>query len=254
MYAGRIVEHGRPRAAGSAAAPLHRRAAALGARPRPAGAPPADHPRAAARPDRRSGGLPVRPALPGRVDRCTTERPPLVAVGPGHASACWRADEPEGWPGAVGAVARPGEWRARRSEELLAVDGLVQHFHRRGGALGPAGPRRGPVGGARPSTASTSRCTAGETLGLVGESGCGKSTLSRCAAGLYAPTAGTVRYAGQSLQGAADPRAAAAGADGVPGPVQLAEPADDRGPDARGGAALPPAGAARPGRRRGSGS
>jgi oligopeptide transport system ATP-binding protein len=41
----------------------------------------------------------------------------------------------------------------------------------------------------------------GETVGLVGESGCGKSTLSRCAAGLYQPTAGTVRYAGQTLHG-----------------------------------------------------
>jgi oligopeptide transport system ATP-binding protein len=42
----------------------------------------------------------------------------------------------------------------------------------------------------------------GETLGLVGESGCGKSTLSRCAAGLYTPTSGTVRYAGEPLHGA----------------------------------------------------
>jgi oligopeptide transport system ATP-binding protein len=36
----------------------------------------------------------------------------------------------------------------------------------------------------------------------VGESGSGKSTLSRCAVGLYRPTAGQVYYAGQPLQGA----------------------------------------------------
>ncbi|MCP5154616.1 MAG: ABC transporter ATP-binding protein [Ectothiorhodospiraceae bacterium] len=36
----------------------------------------------------------------------------------------------------------------------------------------------------------------GETLGLVGESGCGKSTLGRVAAGILAPTAGTVRLDG----------------------------------------------------------
>jgi oligopeptide/dipeptide ABC transporter ATP-binding protein len=41
----------------------------------------------------------------------------------------------------------------------------------------------------------------GETLGLVGESGCGKSTLSRTIMGLYAATAGEIRYAGATLAG-----------------------------------------------------
>ncbi|SEL53701.1 peptide/nickel transport system ATP-binding protein [Bosea lupini] len=36
----------------------------------------------------------------------------------------------------------------------------------------------------------------GEALGLVGESGSGKSTLGRMAAGIYAPTSGTVRLEG----------------------------------------------------------
>jgi len=39
----------------------------------------------------------------------------------------------------------------------------------------------------------------GETLGLVGESGCGKSTLGRIAAGIMAPTAGTVRLGGRPV-------------------------------------------------------
>src|SRR5437016_6797247 len=39
----------------------------------------------------------------------------------------------------------------------------------------------------------------GETLGLVGESGCGKSTLGRCIVGLYTPTAGEIRYEGETL-------------------------------------------------------
>ena len=39
----------------------------------------------------------------------------------------------------------------------------------------------------------------GEALGLVGESGCGKSTLGRCIVGLYAPSAGEIRYAGERL-------------------------------------------------------
>ncbi len=38
-----------------------------------------------------------------------------------------------------------------------------------------------------------------EVVGLVGESGCGKSTLGRVACGLYAPSAGVVRYRGQSV-------------------------------------------------------
>lgn len=40
---------------------------------------------------------------------------------------------------------------------------------------------------------------AGRSLGIVGESGCGKSTLARAVLGLVAPTAGTVRWRGWTV-------------------------------------------------------
>ena len=115
MYAGRIVEHGRT--AVLLDAPRHPYTAAL-LRSVPDPAQPVHRlltipgqPPDLMQP---LDGCPFAPRCPAVVDRCTTERPPLLAVGPGrpgpegHASACWRSHEPERWPGAIGEVAVEG--------------------------------------------------------------------------------------------------------------------------------------------------
>jgi oligopeptide/dipeptide ABC transporter ATP-binding protein len=38
-------------------------------------------------------GCPFEPRCAYRIDRCARERPPLLEVAPGHASACWVAHQ-----------------------------------------------------------------------------------------------------------------------------------------------------------------
>jgi peptide/nickel transport system ATP-binding protein len=76
---------------------------------------------------------------------------------------------------------------------VLAGQGLVRRYPGRGGLWS----------GRRPSTQALDGVTielrAGEVFGLVGRSGSGKSTLARILAGLEAPDAGAVFYAGDGV-------------------------------------------------------
>jgi oligopeptide/dipeptide ABC transporter ATP-binding protein len=82
---------------------------------------------------------------------------------------------------------------------LLDIRGLKRHFSLSGGFLSQ---KRGVI---RAVDGVTLGVRSGETLGLVGESGCGKSTLARLIMRLDEPTEGTIRFAGEPIQGRRGP-------------------------------------------------
>ena len=75
---------------------------------------------------------------------------------------------------------------------LLEVRDVARHFPVRN-AFG----RR--IGSLRAVDGVSLDVAPGETVGLVGESGCGKSTLGKTLIGIYAPTAGEIRFGGREI-------------------------------------------------------
>jgi oligopeptide/dipeptide ABC transporter ATP-binding protein len=84
---------------------------------------------------------------------------------------------------------------------LLQVEGLAKHYPVKHGVLDRA------QGVVRAVDGVSFAIARGETLALVGESGCGKSTTARLVLRLIEPSAGTIRFDGIEVSGAAELRA-----------------------------------------------
>jgi oligopeptide transport system ATP-binding protein len=78
-------------------------------------------------------------------------------------------------------------------ETLLEVKHLKKHFPIKGGVFSKT------IGYVYAVDDISFTLNKGETLGLVGESGCGKSTTGRTILRLIEPTAGEIRFEGQSI-------------------------------------------------------
>jgi oligopeptide/dipeptide ABC transporter ATP-binding protein len=96
-------------------------------------------------------------------------------------------------PAAVPALG-PAPTAAPASDVLISVNDLVKHFEIRGGMLGVS-----KIGAVRAVDGVSFDVRQGETLGLVGESGCGKTTLGKVLLRLIEPTAGSVRFKGETI-------------------------------------------------------
>jgi peptide/nickel transport system ATP-binding protein len=125
-------------------------------------------------------------------ERCRQEEPALSPLDAGHEVRCWVAQERSRRLDYTirvrsgGAFVRPA--RGTRAEEpLVAIRGLVKHFHVAGRSVLRA------VDGVDLDIGR------GEAVGLVGESGSGKSTLARCLLRTTDVSAGEIRFDGQDI-------------------------------------------------------
>ncbi|MGI6246489.1 MAG: dipeptide ABC transporter ATP-binding protein [Pseudochelatococcus sp.] len=129
-------------------------------------------------------------------DRCLSDAPPVRRKTPLHFSRCIHLHPPQPAFAPAGRDPRTAEdGRATAKTPLLATEGLGFSY-RRAGAIPFL--RRPDVA---PAVDDVSlELLPNRTLGIVGESGSGKSTLARCVAGLLAPTAGDIRFHGETLE------------------------------------------------------
>ena len=199
MYAGEVVEEGRPE--DLLTDPRHPYTwALLHAAPRLDDEVTADRRLATIEgqpPDARDWpeGCRFQPRCPFAVEACA-KHPDLLPVGAGRSARCWvtQSGEPLHPPARPAAAAAPPQQQeATALAPLLDVQQVSKHF---------ALPRENflePVRILRAVDHVDLQVFPGETVGLVGESGCGKSTLARLVMRLSEPTAGRIVFDGQDI-------------------------------------------------------
>ena len=164
MYAGKIVEHG------TRAQPVQRRRSTptrrrCSARCRSSAARRSCSRSRASRPISRTcrRAAPSTRAVPMRCRNARRDEPPEMHVRRRIWTArCWLRRRTQ-----------PGDKEDAMPQPLLEIDGLTKALPGHAPAAVSAAP---DWPGSRRWTASISRSTPGETLGLIGESGCGKTT------------------------------------------------------------------------------
>src|SRR5687768_4223157 len=88
------------------------------------------------------------------------------------------------WRSGAWSAARAAVLRATRNAPVLELKALTKHF-----------------GGVRAVDGVDLAVSEGEILGLIGPNGSGKSTIVNLICGLFAPTAGQVRFRGADISG-----------------------------------------------------
>jgi peptide/nickel transport system ATP-binding protein len=160
-------------------------------------------------------GCPFASRCAFAIDRCTQEKPPLVAVAAGHTSECWRGEDvytrSVGLPanghadlGVLDAastrlmknpIAVPANGNVGLNNTILQVEDLHVFFPVKRGSLF----RRHTLL-IRAVDGISFDLKEGETFSVVGESGCGKTTTARAVLKVEIPTSGRIRWHGKDIQ------------------------------------------------------